>query len=242
MKRLLASRGTTAVLVAVAMLLVAGGTYALASGGGTITVCVKKHGGALYKAKKCKKGDKKLSWNKQGPQGKTGATGAPGANGAPGAPGTPGFVSMGGWSGSVGTIAPAPSPTTTQFVFAGPVTTLTTTATQSIAGSGSVALGTNSGTPLADVGVCVSPTGANTPAPLDNNTDGAFTELDITTTRQVYGESATGTPGAGTWDVGICVQNDSSTLAINNNDYSVGYAFVANGTVVSQAKKASHRP
>ena len=148
---------------------------------------------------------------------------------------------MGGWSGQVAKIAPPASTAAEQFVFAGPVTTLTTTATQSIAASGSVALGSSGGA-LADVGVCVSPTGAGTPTPLDTNTDGAFTQLVINGTREVYGESATGTPGAGVWDVGICVENHNTTNSINDNDFSVGYAFVANGTVVSQAKKASHRP
>jgi hypothetical protein len=48
----------------------------------TIKACVAKKSGNLYQAKKCKKGDKKLKWNIQGPQGATGATGAAGANGA----------------------------------------------------------------------------------------------------------------------------------------------------------------
>ena len=71
-----------------ALLVAGGGAYALASsGGGTITVCVSHKGGALYRAKKCAKHDKQLSWNKQGPQG---ATGPRGLQGAPGTPGTPG--------------------------------------------------------------------------------------------------------------------------------------------------------
>lgn len=237
MRRLLASRGASAALVGIVMLLVAGGSYALASGSGSITVCVKKHGGTLYKAKKCKKGDSKLSWNQTGPQGQTGAAGAAGA---PGTPGAPGFVSIGGWSGSVGTIAAPATSAAEKFVFAGPTTTVTTTASQSIAGSGSAALGVSAGTPLVDIGVCVLPSGSTgNPTPLDSNTDGAFTELDLTTTREVYGESATGSPGAGTWKVGICVKDYDTAQAINNNDYSVGYAFVVNGTITSQSLIAS---
>jgi hypothetical protein len=41
-----------------------------------ITVCVKKSGGTLYSAKKCARGDKKLSWNKAGVAGPAGADGA----------------------------------------------------------------------------------------------------------------------------------------------------------------------
>ncbi len=64
-----------------------------------ITVCVSKKSGELYRAKKCKVHDSKLSWNARGPAGATGQTGATGptgpagstgAAGSPGAPGTPG--------------------------------------------------------------------------------------------------------------------------------------------------------
>ena len=66
------------------LLIVGGGAYALASAkGGTITVCVSHHGGALYKAKKCAKPDKELSWNKAGSPGPQGTPGTPGAPGMP---------------------------------------------------------------------------------------------------------------------------------------------------------------
>jgi len=61
----------------------AGGAWAASSGGKTITVCVKKKGGALYKAKKCAKHDSKLSWNKVGPAGAAGKNGTNGTNGLP---------------------------------------------------------------------------------------------------------------------------------------------------------------
>jgi hypothetical protein len=54
LRRLLAARGTPAVLVALLVALAAGGGYAAASGGGhTITACVQKKTGILYIAKKC---------------------------------------------------------------------------------------------------------------------------------------------------------------------------------------------
>ena len=50
-----------AALGAAALLIAAGGGYALASSsGGTITVCVRHNGGALYKAGKCAKHDLSL--------------------------------------------------------------------------------------------------------------------------------------------------------------------------------------
>jgi hypothetical protein len=53
--------------------------YAASSKGNTIKACVAKHGGTIYQAKKCHKGDKKLSWSITGPQGSPGAAGANGA-------------------------------------------------------------------------------------------------------------------------------------------------------------------
>lgn len=78
-------------LVVAALLMVGGGAYALASSnGGTVTVCVKHNGGTLYKAGKCAKHDKTLSWNKQGPQGLAGGTGATGPQGPQGRVGATG--------------------------------------------------------------------------------------------------------------------------------------------------------
>ena len=90
MKQLLAARGTSAAIVGVIVLAVAGGGYAIASGVGTITVCVQHNGGGLYKASRCAKRDKRLSWNKVGPRGPTGATGATGAQGSAGQNGATG--------------------------------------------------------------------------------------------------------------------------------------------------------
>ncbi len=83
-KRLKANRAPTIVLGVLALVVAAGGGAIAASGGGgkTITACVKKQGGTLYQAKKCKKHDKKLTWNKQGPPGPAGTNGTNGTNGA----------------------------------------------------------------------------------------------------------------------------------------------------------------
>jgi hypothetical protein len=83
--KLAAGLGATALLIAIA------GAYALgSSSGGTITVCVSHKGGSLYRAKKCAKADRKLSWNKQGQPGPTGQSGAQGLPGIPGQQGVRG--------------------------------------------------------------------------------------------------------------------------------------------------------
>jgi hypothetical protein len=90
-KARIAAIGALALVVAVA-----GVAYAAGSGSGKITVCVKKQGGQLYKAKKCGKGARKLSWNITGP---AGAAGAPGRNGANGTNGTNGTNGINGTNG-----------------------------------------------------------------------------------------------------------------------------------------------
>ena len=65
-RRLLLGRFTPAALVGVITLLIAGGGYALASGSNSLTVCVKKNGGTVYKARKCNKHDAKLTLQNTG--------------------------------------------------------------------------------------------------------------------------------------------------------------------------------
>jgi hypothetical protein len=62
-------RSSPATLVATVAFVVGVGGIALAasSGSPTITVCVHKHGGGLYKAKHCAKHDGHLSWNNVDP-------------------------------------------------------------------------------------------------------------------------------------------------------------------------------
>lgn len=88
MRRLLASRGTPAFAVGIVMLLVAGGGYAMATGG-TISACVHKHGGVLYVGR-CAKKDKRLTWSIAGPQGQRGPQGVQGSQGPQGNTGSTG--------------------------------------------------------------------------------------------------------------------------------------------------------
>jgi hypothetical protein len=47
-----------------------------------------------------------------------------------------------------------------------------------------------------------------------------------------YPANATGAPGAGSWNIGECVNNTGAN-AINNNDFAMGYAYVVNVAVVT---------
>jgi hypothetical protein len=79
------TRRGLAVLAAAGALLLAGLTASQA-GAQTLYACVKKNGNArIFSNKpKCKKGEKRLSWNIEGRAGKNGANGLNGANGANG--------------------------------------------------------------------------------------------------------------------------------------------------------------
>lgn len=79
---------------------VAAGTVYAA--GGTITVCVHKRGGTLYRAAHCAANDGKLVWNIQGPPGKQGTPGAAGAVGPAGAAGPAGAQGPQGIQGPPG--------------------------------------------------------------------------------------------------------------------------------------------
>jgi hypothetical protein len=91
MKRFSAIRATPAIAAGIVGLLIGGGGYAIAAGGGgKVNACVHKSNGDLYIKAKCQRGDRKLTWSKVGPRGATGATGTRGATGATGAAGTTG--------------------------------------------------------------------------------------------------------------------------------------------------------
>jgi hypothetical protein len=89
-------------LAITSLLLASGGAYALGSSiGGTITACVNHRGGTLYKAKKCARHDKELSWNQQGPPGPEGPPGAQGPQGPQGP------LGLQGPKGDTGPIGPS---------------------------------------------------------------------------------------------------------------------------------------
>jgi hypothetical protein len=247
--RRLFGRFTPAALVGVITLLIAGGGYALASGSNSTTVCVKKNGGTVYKARKCGKHDGRLTLQNTGktgatgPVGQTGPTGPAGPTGPTGPTGPSGptgLVTIGSWSGQIDTI-PARS---TAFVFAGPTTTLKTNATQTITASGVAALGTSEQLVTSEefnLSICIRPAAGGAITVLDGNTEDDFEDVIATSNRIPYAISMSGLPGAGTWNVGMCVDNLNAT-DLDNNDYSIGTAFVSNATfippVVTQGKES----
>jgi hypothetical protein len=95
------------------------GAFAGVSGSASkITACVKKKGktkGAMRVASKCKRGERKLSWNKVGPTGPQGPAGATGATGASGQTGPAGADGKNGTNGTNGTNATLPVGTVSYF-------------------------------------------------------------------------------------------------------------------------------
>jgi hypothetical protein len=84
------------------LLAIGGGSYALAaSGGNTITACAKKKGGALRIASRCRRGERKLSWNKVGPRGLQGPGGLQGPPGVAGTPAVVTFTTLPQWGGAL---------------------------------------------------------------------------------------------------------------------------------------------
>lgn len=79
-------------------------TGGFASSGGELQACVKEDGSLklLKPGKKCKKGQKAVSWGQTGPAGPRGATGATGATGPAGAAGAPGAKGTDGREGPEG--------------------------------------------------------------------------------------------------------------------------------------------
>jgi hypothetical protein len=247
--RRLFGRFTPAALVGVITLLIAGGGYALASSSSSITVCVKKNGGTVYKARQCDKRDAKLTLQNAGktgptgPAGQTGPTGPAGQTGPAGPTGPTGLVTIGSWSGGIPTI-PARS---MAFVFAGPTTTLTTNPTQTITASGVAALGTSEQIATSEefnLSICRQPATGGAITVLDGNSDDDFEDVIATSNRIPFAIAMSGRPGAGSWNVGMCVDNLNAT-DLDNNDYSIGTAFVSNATfippVVTQAKQADEK-
>jgi hypothetical protein len=95
------------VVVAAGLLLCGASGYAIAQSGSAapkpIQACAKKKGGALRLGKKCRKGERRVTWAKAGPTGLTGPGGPPGAAGTDGAQGPAGTNGVNGTNGTSGT-------------------------------------------------------------------------------------------------------------------------------------------
>lgn len=160
----------------------------------------------------------------QGIQGVQGPAGATGPAGAVGPTGPTGIVATGSFGGGIGNIAA----NATAYVFIGATVNVTTTGNQRLTGAGVAALGTTSATAASFMyGLCYRAAGtANAPT---NFVGGLYTIGNMTSTAGRTGWGAAGSliPGAGTWQVGYCV-NNYGAVAVNNNDFSNGWVQVTN--------------
>jgi Collagen triple helix repeat (20 copies) len=170
----------------------------------------------------------------QGAQGLAGPTGAQGPQGIQGAQGPQGLVGPTGASGVIatanitGSIAAAiTSNNLTAYQFIGPTASITTTSTaQKITGSGSATIATTTGLATGVwYGLCYRPAGGST---ITNFVGASYLITEVDTTRSPRTVSATVTGlAAGTYNVGMCIQN-TSTVAIDDVDYVNGWLILTN--------------
>jgi hypothetical protein len=113
------------------------------------------------------------------------------------------------------------------YVFAGPTTTVVTTAPQRLVGAAEAPLGLSAGADQSfEYGLCYQDS-TNIAAPINNFVGGGFSIGVVTTQRQTYAATATVVPGAGSWKVGFCVHNNNAGT-ISNNDFVNGWVMVTN--------------
>ncbi len=55
-----------------------------------------------------------------------------------------------------------------------------------------------------------------------------YIEVQVSSTMIPYSVSASVVPGAGTWNVGFCIHNQSFDIAIENFDWVNGWVMVTN--------------
>ncbi|NUN14105.1 MAG: hypothetical protein HUU55_10775 [Myxococcales bacterium] len=163
-----------------------------------------------------------------GPEGPMGATGPAGPTGPAGATGPQGPQ---GPSGIVATVSfvgvvPAITGNSSVYVFAGPTATVTTTAGQRLTGAAEAPVGLTVGaaSQTAQIGLCYRPQSGGT---LVNFVGGGYSIHSMFAERRCYSVSATTVPGAGTWQVGMCIMNNGQAT-ISNNDYVNGWVQVTN--------------
>jgi len=129
-------------------------------------------------------------------------------------------VVTGVWSGVVATL-----PVNAAYVFAGPFTTVTTTATQRLTAAGTAVLAaTADNFTRAEVGLCFQ----------NNANPGVLTPFAVTASipeflwfRLPYSAASSVVPGAGTWRVGFCVRN-TGVSSLNDNQVANGWVQVTN--------------
>lgn len=166
----------------------------------------------------------------QGPQGIQGPAGNDGATGPQGPAGNDGATGPAGPTGivQIGTIAgysgAGPFSNMTGYAFVGPTTSLTVTAGQRICGTAEAPLATSSGTATANYGLGYQLNGTGT---ISNFVGGAYSIVQIGTTRTPLAACGCVSLPAGTYTVGVAIYQ-SGTVDINSNDYVNGWFMVTN--------------
>ena len=152
-------------------------------------------------------------------------SGNPGPQGPAGPQGASGVVQTSAFAGQVAASIAAGG-FNAPWVFVGPTTTIAVTANQRLVGSAVAVIGTtsNSATPIS-FSLCYQPGGQGELLSFlgSNFTDGntvpnARTALPAAASVQL--------PNAGSYVVGYCVKNKSTTLALTNNDFVNGWVMV----------------
>jgi hypothetical protein len=109
---------------------------------------------------------------------------------------------------------------------------VTLSAGQTVTGAVSASLGVNAGTTATvDVDFCYST--ADAPQPFYGYT---YVKTQLSGPMQIVSDTAAMgplEPNGGTYNVGLCARNESSTVAIDQNDYVTGWLLVANGQILT---------
>ena len=211
------------VVVAVAVLVLAGAGGALAADPPHATVAASATRTAKKFAKKYAKSYAAQYARRfaiQGPPGPQGAKGDKGDTGSVGPPGTNGkdnIVQGARWAGSIGFLAPS-----ADWKFAGPTVTVSTNGTQALTAAATASLGATSPGYI-HTSVCTAQ-GGGTPTPFNSPAD--YTIVNAETVGNSFGAANSFVPGAGTYTVGFCVQNITTNL--DNNDWATGWVVVTN--------------
>ena len=172
-----------------------------------------------------------------GPQGPMGTPGTPGTAGAQGMAGAPGAPGAQGPQGDAGAPGPSGVVTIANIMVQNPYSTLpansdrawfsntvivTTTASQRITGVVSANASANQAVSF-NYSLCFRPQGATT-APLIFTTP-LTAPVTSSTSNVAFTAADSVVPGAGTWEVGLCATNNTSTEV---NGASLGWVMVTN--------------
>ncbi|MBI2398894.1 MAG: collagen-like protein [Xanthomonadales bacterium] len=160
-----------------------------------------------------------------GPQGPTGPTGATGPQGPAG---PTGIVSIATTSGQINALVAGGG--NAPWVFAGPYTTVTVQAGQRITGSGVGVFGHNdvSSTVPVSFGLCIS---YNNGATLNEFFSSTYTDGTVLANPLKTALSAAASmvaPSSGTFRVGYCIKNRSTSINLSVNDFVNAWFMVSN--------------